>query len=148
MTSNRIAIGMPIINVTISDNIQRARILENENTILYNNKIQEYKDKEFDKIYNDIIINLKKTNSTEVNIKCRIRYNCPNELKQKILDNFFREKLPIPSKIYVIDNAIPVSECLCCWTNILCCCIPLPYWCYYYGMNNYIGDSYVIKLEY
>ena len=150
------AIGYPIVilkddrdTMKIKDIIERARILEAEKAEQVEKIRQENIVTEFEKIYKILIAKIKETNTTTINIKCRVKYhNSPDTLKGKLSARFISDALPATKEIYIRNDTDGDDICKCFWSSTLCCCIPLFYWAFYFGHNKYKGEPHTIRISF
>jgi hypothetical protein len=147
------ALGVPIQlsntdrdAMKIKDIIERARILDQEKNIHAEKLKQDKIDGEFEELYKFIINKIKQTNSVKIRLTCFLKHHKQvDELKQKLNARFIvDDALPHAKEIIVQNEIDELIYQRCVAQSILCCCIPLPYWSYFFVQNLCRGDQHTI----
>jgi hypothetical protein len=152
--TNTISIGVPV-NVSqderdamkITEIVTRAHIMDAEKDRKLARVRTDAQDEEFKRVYAMVIADIKRTDTAHVKTRCFIKHLSETVIKEKLRNQFKSDGLPKPVFIHV-ENNDRGDVCMCFWTSVFGCCLPLGYWAFHCVRNHYKGDSHTIGIQF
>ena len=131
----------------ITEIVERARVLDAEKREDVARVQFAAETEEFESIYRSVLADVKRTDTIAVVTRCFVKHLDAHTIEEKLKARLASDGLPKPASIDV-SNEDSGDECLCFWTSLFGCCLPLAYWAFYCVRKNYKGDAHTIRIQF
>jgi hypothetical protein len=148
------SIGVPVhvsrderAAMKIAEIVARARVLDAEKISALARVRSEAEAEEFERVYAAVLSRVKATDTTVVTARCFVHHLSAGAIRDKLRARFASDGLPTPVVIHV-DNDDRGDGCMCFWTSLLGCCLPLGYWAAHCVHRHFKGDAHTIRIQF